>query len=711
MIKIPEEIKDVFKKDNIRKNRRNIKLSFFEEKIYLENPFFNSGSINPWFVIENKNIVSESLKIIDGISESDEMVYGSCVSAEVQISVFDINFDLTGKEFVLSIELSGEEISLGIFKVQSFKRESNSKLKKIIAYDRMNEFDINVADWYNSQHFPMTVKTFRDSLCRKIGIEQEKNTLIFDSMEIQKTMNPSKLLAKELLFCICEINGCFGKTGRDGRLQYKKLQKTGLYPSESLFPEEELHPSELGGDGMDFETVLTYKNPIIYEDYMVDGINGISIYDEDGNQLANVGKTDCQYKIYGNFLLYEKSSYDALNIADSLLKEIGGETYRPAKIDCSFFPWIESGDAIRIVTGNDIIETYVMKRTISGCQNMRDKIESYGTKNREKRKSIKKDIISTNGNMVRIEKTAKNVSTVISNFEKETVGKLEVTSGKISAEVSRAQKEEGELSGLISQNESSILLKVSKGDISAEISQESEDIYFRGNRFEWQSENSLMTPDGTIECNGINAKNGEFSGNVKGTNVSGGEINASKINGNTVKSSVIKASTISGSNIVLESLIASPQLTTDDELIAGENVSVNIQNITTSQVLCSGIEPSQIDLVFCSKQYIGPYPKQDSDFRLKTELKKFKNEETITAIKKINPCLFDFKKSKKKGIGFIAQDVEKMLKDIPFKHAMYSIGDDGIYTIPYDNYIGILTKNIIDIKDRIENIKTKGEET
>lgn len=709
MIRIPEEIKTIFKNDNKGIIRRNIKLSFYEEKIYLDNPFFESGSIQkvPWLVIENQNIVSESLQMIDAISESNEMTYGSCMSTEVQIIVSDIIYDLTGKEFVLSIELSGKEISLGIFIVQSFTRETNSKLKKIIAYDRISEFDVNVADWYNSQDFPTTIKEFRDSLCRKIGIEQEKTSLLFDSMEIRKTMNPSKMFGKEILFYVCELNGCFGKIGRDGRLQYKKLQKTGIYPSETLFPEDNLYPSELGGDGVEFETISTYKQPIVYEDYLVDGITGVLIYGEDGNQMANVGTQDCQYKISGNFLLYGKSSYDALSVAISLLNQISGTTYRPAKIDCSFLPWVESGDSIRVITGNDIIETYAMKRTITGFQNMRDKIESFGTKNRESRKTIQSEIINTNGNMVRIEKTAENVSVVLSNFEKETVGKLEVTSGKVSAEVSRAQKEENRLSGLISQNESSILLKVSKGDISAEISQESEDIYFRGNRFEWESENSSMTSDGTIECNGIKASNGNFSGSVNGTNIKGGEIKASKINGTFINSNRINASIISGSNITLDSLNASPQLTTDDDVIAGEDVTVNIQNISTNQVLCSGDEPSQIDVVFCSKQYIGPQPKMDSDFRLKKNLKNLETNEAEKTIKILEPSLFDYKKDKIKGIGFIAQDVESLPDYISFKNAMYSVGVDGIYTIPYDNYIGIIANNIIDLKKRIDVIKNK----
>lgn len=337
---------------------------------------------------------------------------------------------------------------------------------------------------------------------------------------------------------------------------------------------------------------------------------------------------------------------------------------------------------------------------------MRDKIESFGTKNRESRKTIQSEIINTNGNMVRIEKTAENVSVVLSNFEKETVGKLEVTSGKVSAEVSRAQKEENRLSGLISQNESSILLKVSKGDISAEISQESEDIYFRGNRFEWESENSSMTPDGTIECNGIKANNGNFSGNVKGTNISGGEIRASKINGNTINAKSLEAIDISSAKVKVD-LLTAVQLNTKTKFYSQKDTVVNIPNeLRTRQISATSQEPSDINFV-TTKEYVGPLPEQSSDFRLKNEIIQIETSDSRNVLRQLKPVMFLYRKYQKNGIGFIAQEVESLLDNIPFKNAMYSVGVDGIYTIPYDNYIGIIANNIIDLKKRIDVIKNK----
>ena len=200
MLQIPEEIKDLFRSDNIiRYTEKKLKLSFYNDTIEALYPYetlfpsdnlFPSEHGEPWLVIENNRIETESLTITESLSESEDLEFGSCESAMMEIIVADVIEDLTGKEFELTVELGNYQMSLGIFTVESFIRQADRRKRKITAYDRMAWFNIDVAGWYNNLKFPTTIKTFRNSLCSYIGIPQIETDLIFDSLQITKTIEP-----------------------------------------------------------------------------------------------------------------------------------------------------------------------------------------------------------------------------------------------------------------------------------------------------------------------------------------------------------------------------------------------------------------------------------------------------------------------------------------------------------------------------------------
>ena len=568
MLNIPEEIKALFRSDNNRTDtHKKFKLTFYNdnvdslypyETLFPDEGLFPSEHGEPWLVIENDRIVSESLQITESLCSDEDLVFGSCEGAELQITVADVIEDVTGREFTLTVEIGGYEMALGIYTVQSFVRQSDRRKRKITAYDRMSWFNVDVAGWYNELSFPMTLKSFRDSLCSYIGIQQSDAGLLFDSMQITKTIEPEQISGLDVLTAICEINGCFGHIDKTGQLTYVQLQQTGLYPSETLYPEEELYPSEFGGDGMPTETISTYKQPMTYEDYLVEGITGLTIRQEEGDVGASVGTSENVYAIEGNFLVYGKSAVDLLNIAQSLLPYISGRTYRPASLDCNCMPWLEVGDAIIVPTRDDVVETFVMKRTISGCQNMRDKIESTGSQKREEEFTIQRQIIQLEGKTAVIIKNVDEVSVRVTDLKNYTEaqfkvtadaitaevtrateaegqlsGRITVTAEQITAEVTRATAAEGELSGRISVNAEQILLKVSKGEVSSQISVESGGVNITGNRLTWSATNSSMTADGTLTCNNIVATNGRFSGNITGSYISGSSIDIGPFSANS----------------------------------------------------------------------------------------------------------------------------------------------------------------------------------
>ena len=584
MLNIPENIKALFRADNrTLATQKQFRLKFYDEKIdslypyeqlYPDEGLYPSEYGEPWLVIENDQIETESLQITESLSSDEDMTFGSCEGAEMQITVVGVNQDLTNKEFTLTVEIGGYEMALGMYTVKSFERQSDRSKRKITAYDRMQWFYVDVADWYNNLTFPMTIKAFRDALCAYIGVTQITATLPLDSMQISKTIEPETLQGIDVLKAICEINGCFGHIDKTGQLVYVQLQQTGLYPAEDLYPEETLYPSEFGGDGMPTETVSTYKQPMIYEDYLVRSIDSLTIRQEEGDIGASVGNGDNTYVIEGNFLVYGKTSTELLEIGNSILPLIAGRTYRPANIDCNAMPWVEVGDAIIAPTKDDVVETFVMKRTTKGCQSMRDTIEATGNETRSKQVTIHQQVVQLEGKTATIIKNVDEVSATVTDLKTYTEAQIQLLSDQIT-------------------------LKVSIGDVTNQLNSEltitGNSIALTTGHFTVNSKNLTVDSQGNATFSGaLSAATGTFKGSLSAASgtfqgqITGGSINIKNkfivdSNGNLEAKDGKFSGDITGSSITGSTIEIGPFAAYDDEVSLGDYyVSANGSNVFAS---------------------------------------------------------------------------------------------------------------------------------
>ena len=732
MLTIPEEIKELFRANNTSSaTQKKFRLKFYDETIdtlypyeqlFPEESLFPSEHDVPWLTIENDRIVSESLQITEALSSNEDMTFGSCEGAELQITVFDVNEDLTGREFTLTVEIGGYEMPLGIYTVQSYVRVSGRRRRKITAYDRMQWFNVDVADWYNNLTFPMTIKNFRDSLCSYIGVSQNPTSLLFDSMQINKTIEPETLQGVDVLKAICEINGCFGHIDKTGMLKYIQLQQTGLYPSEDLFPEEDLYPSEFGGDGQPTETVSKYKQPMTYEDYLVSGIDSLTIRQEEGDIGASVGDGNNTYVIEGNFLVYGKNATDLLNIAQSLLPKIEGRVYRPANLDCNAMPWVEVGDAIIAPTRDDLVETFVMKRTMKGCQAMRDVLEATGNPTRSKQTTIHQQIIQLEGKTATIIRNVDEVSATVTDLKTYTEAQIQILSDEIS-------------------------LKVSKGDVSSELSLEPDKVTLSGNRLIVNSTNFKLDGNGNATFSGnitggtinigqnfsvdnagnMKATNGQFSGNITGGSIninnkfkvdSGGNITAASFNTNLnvsgfhVNCSVLTAgsgsSTImlggepSGGSIVFN-VNDSGDIENCGNINCGEINSGDLRAteiwITGSQGFWDGWSVTEEVELLHEEVFYG------SDRRLKERIVSL-SDTALDFIRGLKPVSFSYKADKKQSIGFIAQDVINLQDSLGTAYPLIeTIPRSNMYRLNYEHFIPIIVKALQLQQAEIDSLK------
>ena len=531
MLKIPEEIKNLFRENNNKlSKKRDIKLRFYGEKfqmIYPDDLLFPSDDLfpidqEPIYVIDNAQIVSESLTITESLCESDGLTFGECNAAQLEITVADVLQDLTGLEFVATVEVGGYELMLGVYIVKSFVRQADRRKKKITAYNRMEKFQVDVAEWSQSLKFPLSLKEFRTSLCEYVGVEQVDVGLPLDNMPITKTIDPQQLSGIETLKAICELNGCFGRVDNTGRVKYTFLEGAGLFPDEALFPDEELFPSDLSS-AENTEMLTRYKqSDTTYEDYVVNSVDRVQIRQEEGD-VGALYPTDYggenTYIIQGNFLAYGKNNEELTEIARTVYDIISKISYRPSKITCPGLPWVEPGDGLVCYTTDDVIETYCFKRTFSGMQGMSDVFESSGGMNLEQNFGTASKIIQLEGKAAILKKDVDEVSVRVTDLKEYTEAQFKVTAEAITSEVSRATKAEGELSTKITQTADAITLevnkKVTKGEVTENLNSE---LKITGNKIEMttghfviNSKNLKVTEQGDLEASGkITAQSGRI---------------------------------------------------------------------------------------------------------------------------------------------------------------------------------------------------------
>lgn len=293
-------------------------------------------------------------------------------------------------------------------------------------------------------------------------------------MKVEKTVEPEELSGATVLNCICEINGCFGHIGRDSKFHYIYLEQEiqGLYPRNNLYPADDLYPREPKSTRIGKNLYISAQ----YEDFLVKTIDKLQIRKEEDDIGVIVGSGTNAYVIQDNFLVYGKGSEELTGIANNIYGKIRGIIYRPFSADCKGNPCIEVGDAVRLPTKYEIIESYVLKRTLKGIQALRDEYEATGEEYRSTQvNSVHKSIIQLKGKTNVLTRTIEETNSKITDVESGLSSEIKQTATDIRTEVKNTA--DG-LSSSIEQTANSIRSEVSDSvnNLSSSIQQNAESI-------------------------------------------------------------------------------------------------------------------------------------------------------------------------------------------------------------------------------------------
>lgn len=308
----------------------------------------------------NEDIVSESLELFEAIESEVNLTFIGCIASQFKVQIADITTNLKGEYVEVSIR-AGETDNISLFKgfvdTQTIQNYVTG-ICEITAYDVLYTLqNTDVAEWYNSLNWENTwsVKDFRDSLFTHLEIAQEITTLVNDDIEFTKQYVPAQLSALSVVKSICQINGVFGKIGRDGVFKYYTLPTTET----------------------SVENIEYYKS-LDYQRFTTQPINRIVVRQSDQEVGVAYGNGENTFIMQGNFFTYGLDNTDLMEIAENVYPQVSGRPYVPYESEIKGYPWIEAGDILTYKVFDYSTQSYsnmnfyVLSRVLKGIQALYD---------------------------------------------------------------------------------------------------------------------------------------------------------------------------------------------------------------------------------------------------------------------------------------------------------------------------------------------------
>lgn len=709
--------------------------------------------------IDNSMLEIGTFALEESLCSESELKFGVCEANCVKFTARNTAGNIIGKTISIEETIDGDSqnpMPYGVFKVASDVPTADRTKRQITAYDAMYDIiNTDVKSWYAGLSFPMTLKQFRDSFFAHLGIAQVETNLVNDSMTVNKTIvatqtddssavtEESSISGKTVVTAICEINGCFGNMNRDGKFEYVFLKAitSALYPAEDLFPSDNLFPSDANTESMTGH-YITFD----YEDFQSKAITQLEIKTSEDNAGAIVGTAGNNYSITGNFLVSDKTGVELEQIANNLLPIMKQAAYTPVKsCTCVGNPCLTLGEPIRFNTTREIVETYLLQRTLTGVQSKRDSISAQGTQTHSvKVNSIRDTIESVERRTGKLERNADHLQSTYEDLEEQTNTKFEQTTKSIVAEVNRAQKAEGAL-------DASLELKLGRDEndqVVSMINASADQIMLRGNRLIIESNNFRLDGNGKVTI--VDSLN--FLSTALGD-----DLTILGLDGRgrpMLQNILIDLGTVTDQNgeAIGDHASTADHATTADSATTAESARQCIMASTAYYLKGIGIDDNvQISgngnlIPSSSSVYCGTNPnpfaggyssggwKTTSDRRKKKDFRKLLEDDRFERFfELLQPMEYRLiENDEKMHIGFVAQDVEQAMTDCDIsenefyglEHAVFSEKDfesneewenflkqnggaNDMYTLCYQEFIALNTAMIQKLQTRCNDFERR----
>ena len=244
-----------------------------------------------------------------------------------------------------------------------------------------------------------------------------------------------------------------------------------------------------------------YKT-VDYNPYPTDRITKVVVWDEAEIVKGESGEGTNIFKVAGNMVAY---SVDLNVCATNIFNEIKDIACTSTRISLIGLPYVECGDMYKYATRKNMINDYVLSRTLKGIQALNDDFSSNLDQYQSDDNSLSNQIQRLNGKTNVLSRTVDETRSELTEYERTTDNTLREqssvisqTAETVSSTVTRVDTLNGrvnEQQSSIEQNATAITSKVSKGTVSSEISQEAGQISIRSNRLVVDSTNFKLSAD------------------------------------------------------------------------------------------------------------------------------------------------------------------------------------------------------------------------
>ncbi len=256
--------------------------------------------------------------------------------------------DLMGKTITISQTVNGEEIPLGSYIVVDAPNVEDTSIE-VTAYDYLQKLDTDVAAWWNGLPEGLTHREVLTSLCEYCLLDCEiDETYCNSDVIIQKSSIYDAISGIEILGYLQAITGAFYKVSRTDNI-LRRVDLTG-------------------------ESVETFDTPLIVSgvqiaDYTTEAYATVVIRATENDVGVTSGTGEAPYIVQANPLLGGYGTDDLQPIADALLTEISGFSYRPFEAEVVGLPYLEAGDVITLTTyGGSTATAPLLNYTLSNTR-------------------------------------------------------------------------------------------------------------------------------------------------------------------------------------------------------------------------------------------------------------------------------------------------------------------------------------------------------
>lgn len=199
----------------------------------------------------------------------------------------------------------------------------------------------------------------------------------------------SSITARDVMRSLMEMCGCFFRLDREGHPQFLYAMEHGLYPSNTLFPADNLFPRK----SSELTMPTSYYIKANFEEYRVSNFGGVQVvvntYDSQGAVVRweywGDESSDNAYLIDDNiFLCNSQFEYEpemagnVQELLENLWNVLNNMSYTPFTAETIGTPFLESGDRFTLLTKTDGFESFIFERTLKGIQVLKDYYEARG---------------------------------------------------------------------------------------------------------------------------------------------------------------------------------------------------------------------------------------------------------------------------------------------------------------------------------------------